>query len=244
MFYYLTLDERDWYKYRIAGGYEHWIPFFMCQGCGGPRGYVGEAYPGVDVALSPRLAELVGRAAVGQHELDEIHALLRDQCPPSARLTPRTGLGPFRGTLSGRPMNLSWHEPWTVFFQTEAVGALQARGIALPAVYQALLTSKKGNRTTGAVDVPPLYEPQMGLGVSLTADSFDPPSRLPCEVCGWARQRIREHMIVDAASYDPACGDLMRARNAVNRLIVTSRFVEAAQDAGLTGFVAVPLQSA
>jgi hypothetical protein len=51
-------------------------------------------------------------------------------------------------------------------------------------------------------------------------------------------------MVVDAASYDAACGDIMRVRNAVNRIVVTERFVEAARDAGLTGFVAVPLDSA
>lgn len=240
MFYRLTLDQRDWYKYRIEGRHRHAIPFFMCDGCGGPSTYTGESYPGVDVTRSTRLTDLLARGTVRQPELDEIRALVRDQCPASARLTPGTGLGPFQGTLGGRPLDVCWHEPWTVFFRTETVGALRTRGVALPPVYPAALTPKPGKRRTEAV---PLYEPQVGLGVALTADSFDAPERPPCEVCGRSRERIREAMIVDAASYDPACGDIMRVRNAVNRLVVTDRFVEAAQVAGLTGFVAVPLES-
>jgi uncharacterized double-CXXCG motif protein len=251
VFYRLTLDQRDWFKYQIEGDHQHRIPFFMCDGCGGPTAFVGEAYPGVDVTRSARLAEMVGRGTVRQPELDELRALLRDQCPPSAVLTPRAGLGPFQGTLRGCPLDLAWHEPWTVFFRTESVGALRARGVALPPVVPAALTPKpskkrgtSGARAIDAPDVPPLYEPQVGCGVALTAESFDPPERPPCQVCGGARQRIRDRMVVDAASYDAACGDIMRVRNAVNRIVVTERFVEAARDAGLTGFVAVPLDSA
>ena len=246
MFYHLTLNDRDWYKYRIEGDHQYRIPFFVCDGCGGPITYVGEAYPGVDVTRSARLAELVARSTVRQPELDEVRGLLRDQCPPSALLTPRTGLGPFQGTLRGRPLDLAWHEPWTVFFRTEAMGALRARGVALPPVYPASLTpkpGKPGKRPTTVGEVPPLYEPQVGCGIALTAESFEPPARPPCTVCGRVRAGIRDRMIVDEASYDPACGDLMRVRNAVNRLVVTDRFVAAARDAELTGFVAVPLES-
>lgn len=240
MFYHLGVNERDWYTYRVEGGHEHAVPWFLCDGCGGPSTHVGEAYPGVDVTRSPRLAELVGRSTVRQPELDEIRSLLADQVPPGARITPGTRLGPFCGTVAGRPLDVSWHEPWTMFFRMEAVGALRARGVLLPPVHQARLAPKPGKRRT---DAAPLYEPQVGLGVALTADSFDVPVRPPCDVCGAARRRIRAAMVVDAASYDPACGDLMRVRNAVTRYVATARFVDAARDAGLTGIVARPLES-
>lgn len=240
MFYHLDVDEHDWYTYQIEGDHQYTVPWFLCDGCGGPSTSTGEAYPGVDVTRSARLADLVARGTVRQHELDEIRALLADQVPPSARVTPGTRLGPFRGTVAGRPLDLSWHEPWTVFFRTEAVGALRARGVALPPVHQAALTPKPGKRKT---DPAPLYEPQVGLGVALTGDSFDAPVRPPCEVCGGARRRIRDAVVVDTASYDPACGDLMRVRNAVTRYVATARFVDAAREAGLTGFVAHPLES-
>lgn len=241
MFYHLTLDQHDWYTYQIEEDRrQHAVPWFLCDGCGGPSTSTGESYPGVNVTRSDRLAELVGRGTVRQPELDEIRRLLADQIPPSARLMPGTRLGQFRGTVRGRPLDISWHEPWTVFFRTETVGALRARGVALPPVHQAALTPKPGKRKT---DAAPLYEPQVGLGVALTEDSFDPPARPRCEVCGRARQRIRDAMVVDAASYDPACGDLMRVSNAVNRYVVTERFVGAARAAGLTGFVAHPLES-
>jgi uncharacterized double-CXXCG motif protein len=240
VFYRLNFDRRDWYKYRIDGGHQYAIPPFMCDGCGGPTTYTGESYPGVDASRSARLSDLLARRAVCQPELDEIRALVRDQCPASARLTPGTGLGPFQGSLGGRPLDVCWHEPWTVFFRMEAVDALRTRGVVLPPMYPASLTPKPGKRKSEAV---PLYQPQVGFGITLTADSFDPPVRPPCVVCGRSREAIREAMIVDAASYDPVCGDLMRARNAANRIIVTARFVAAAQAASLTGFVAAPIGS-
>lgn len=240
MFYELSFDQRDWYRYNIEGSRKFAVPPLLCEGCGGPQKYIGESYSGVEITRTERLVELLAKRAIRMAELEEIRAQLRQDCPSTARLTPGTRLGTFTGTVSGRPLDVCWHQPWSMFFREDTVERLLELGVSLPTMYSTSLLAKAGKQRT---DVRAILHPEVGLGVAFSEDSFDRHGYSRCGVCGAQGGELRDK-IVDESSYDSSCGDLMRVRNSLTRYVVTERFAHAVVELRLTGVRCVELRTA
>ena len=226
----LTVDPAAWNRYQIEGEHPVSLPALSCDVCGSTWKSTGESYPTVELSNDDR-DFLRSKRVLSIETFEEWRNRLRPLVPPGAPLYPGASFGSFRGTAKGRLLDLSWHESWTMFVHLDAWVALKARNVQMPRAGVPQLRSTVGKAGSD------LYEPEAVPVMLLSREGLADPQRSACSRCGRQAGGFEKFLVDDNATV-PIDADLFRAQNNPAVYLATARFVEAAQELELTGFVA------
>lgn len=148
-------------------------------------------------------------------------------------MNPGADLGPFRGSVRGRTYDLVWQERWTVFLEVSAAERLVGRGVDLGRLVPVLAIAE--------ATTPQFLEPEVIPSVRLAKDSMMDPTAEPCPQCQRVPTGFKSPLVLERGL--PADVDIARARNDPALIFVSERFVEAARELRLLGFVAQPVST-
>ncbi|MBN8230586.1 hypothetical protein JYK02_24025 [Corallococcus macrosporus] len=202
------------------------LPGVECPTCG--ETWSGQqTLPTVDVTDLPQQGLLREPRVVPYVEFMALTAGLASRLPRGIAPEPGMQLGPLRGSAEGIFGPLTTRDGWDLLVRKDALSQLQQEGL------NGLIPARVEVEGLGP-EAPALYELEFHIAGRL--DPSDVLEGSPCPSCGWREVRISPEHALEADSL-PKGLDVFLPANATTYLMVTERFVQAAQRLGPSDLV-------
>ncbi|GMU07442.1 MULTISPECIES: SitI6 family double-CXXCG motif immunity protein [Corallococcus] len=197
------------------------LPGVECPTCG--ETWSGQqTLPTVDVTDLPQQGLLREPRVVPYAEFTALTAGLASRLPRGLVPEPGMQLGPLRGSARGTFGPLTTQDGWDLLVRGDALTRLQQGGL------KGLVPVRMELEGLGP-EALPLYELELPIAGRLDpADVLEGPR---CQTCGWREVRISPEHALEVDSL-PDDLDVFLPANATTYLMVTERFVQAAQRLG------------
>lgn len=229
--YLLRPSTKKRARYLINAAHDWCVPGVDCPECG-PWARTGLIYPTISPETVGPTVSLPRASNVPLASYHELISVLRPFLRASYDLAPGTEFGPLFGTASGVFADISWINPWTPLFTSDALLKLKHNGIDVPAV-EAKLRYRKAPCTH-------LLEPELLPTVDLHDSTYIHPLIEPCRLCGRQRNERRHRPVIDGSTFATGV-PLQRIRQHPTQIVANENFAAVAEQLKLDGFALVPL---
>ncbi|NOK37654.1 hypothetical protein D7W79_24305 [Corallococcus exercitus] len=197
------------------------LPGVECPTCG--ETWSGQQMlPTVDVTDLPQQGLLRKPRVVPYAEFTALTAGLASRLPRGLAPEPGMQLGPLRGSAEGAFGPLTTQDGWDLLVREDALSRLQQQGL------NGLIPVRLEVEGFGS-EAPFLYELEFHVAGRLAPEDVQEGPQ--CPTCGWREVRISPEHALEADSL-PNDLDVFLPVNATTYLMVTERFVQAAQRLG------------